>query len=158
LLRHRTGHLLAGFASRGLIANTDVAIAHDGYPSLEGELRQRGTNKEVARSSAESARPIFRFKARLAFAARAVLFFAQGTVKNPPRRVEPEGSCGRLTCDGDWRNRMRALSYLIALAFVLTGPSLAGSADRDMPGVGTFTYCGSPIMTPSQGATALIGH
>ena len=31
---------------------------------------------------------------------------------------------------------MRALSYLIALAFVLTGPSLAGSADRDMPGVG----------------------
>ena len=53
---------------------------------------------------------------------------------------------------------MRVLSYLIALAFVLTGPSLAGSADRDMPGVGTFTYCGSPIMTPSQGATALIGH
>ena len=42
---------------------------------------------------------------------------------------------------------MRALSYVIALVFVLTGPSLAGSADRDMPGVGTFTYCGSPIVT-----------
>ena len=41
---------------------------------------------------------------------------------------------------------MRALSYLIALVFVLTGPSLAGSADRDMPGVGTFTYCGSPVV------------
>ena len=25
---------------------------------------------------------------------------------------------------------MRALSYIIALVFVLTGPSLAGSADR----------------------------
>ena len=40
---------------------------------------------------------------------------------------------------------MRALSYIIALVLVLTGPSLAGSADRDMPGVGTFTYCGSPV-------------
>jgi len=39
---------------------------------------------------------------------------------------------------------MRALSCIIALVFVLTGPSLAGSADRDMPGVGTFTYCGCP--------------
>jgi hypothetical protein len=37
---------------------------------------------------------------------------------------------------------MRALSCIIALAFVLTGPSLAVSTDRDMPGVGTFTYCG----------------
>lgn len=42
---------------------------------------------------------------------------------------------------------MRALSYMIALVFVLTGPSLAGSADRDMPRVGTFTYCGSPVVT-----------
>jgi len=44
---------------------------------------------------------------------------------------------------------MRALSYLIALVFVLTGPSLAGSADRDMPGIGTFSYCGSPVVTPA---------
>ena len=44
---------------------------------------------------------------------------------------------------------MRVLSYMIALVLVLTGPSLAGSADRDMPGVGTFTYCGSPVVTPA---------
>jgi len=44
LLRHRAGHLLAGFAGRVCIANTDVAIAHDGYPSLDCESRQRGTN------------------------------------------------------------------------------------------------------------------
>ena len=44
---------------------------------------------------------------------------------------------------------MRALSYLIALVFVLTGPSLAGSADRDMPGVGAFSYCGSPVAAPA---------
>ena len=42
---------------------------------------------------------------------------------------------------------MRVLSYIIALVFVLAGPSLAGSADRDMPGVGTLTYCGSPVVT-----------
>ena len=44
---------------------------------------------------------------------------------------------------------MRALSYLIVLVLVLTGPSMASSADRDMPGVGTFVYCGSPIVTPA---------
>jgi hypothetical protein len=43
---------------------------------------------------------------------------------------------------------MRALSYIIALVFVLTGSSLAGSDDRGLPGVGTFSYCGSPIVTP----------
>jgi hypothetical protein len=44
---------------------------------------------------------------------------------------------------------MRTLSYMIVLVLVLTGPSLAGSAERDMPGVGTFVYCGSPIVTPA---------
>jgi hypothetical protein len=38
---------------------------------------------------------------------------------------------------------------MIVLVLVLTGPSLAGSAERDMPGVGTFVYCGSPIVTPA---------
>jgi hypothetical protein len=50
---------------------------------------------------------------------------------------------------------MRALSYTIALVLVLTGPSLAGSVDRDMPGVGTFTYCGSPILTPAPELAAI---
>jgi hypothetical protein len=53
---------------------------------------------------------------------------------------------------------MRAISYLIALVFVLTGPSLAGSADRDLPGVGTFVYCGSPIVTPAPELVAAIGQ
>jgi hypothetical protein len=53
---------------------------------------------------------------------------------------------------------MRALSYMIALVFILTGPSMAGSADRDMPGVGTFTYCGSPVMTPAPDMMAAIGQ
>jgi hypothetical protein len=53
---------------------------------------------------------------------------------------------------------MRALSYLIAVVFVLTGPSLAGSAERDLPGVGTFVYCGSPIVTPAPELVAAIGQ
>lgn len=53
---------------------------------------------------------------------------------------------------------MRALSYIITLVFVLTGPSLAGSADRDMPGVGTFTYCGSPVVTPAPEVLAAISR
>jgi hypothetical protein len=53
---------------------------------------------------------------------------------------------------------MRALSYVIALVLVLTGPSLAGSADRDVPGVGTFIYCGSPIQTPVPDLMEAVGQ
>jgi hypothetical protein len=53
---------------------------------------------------------------------------------------------------------MRALSYMIALVLLLTGPSMAGSADRDLPGVGTFIYCGSPILTPAPEIMAALGQ
>jgi hypothetical protein len=53
---------------------------------------------------------------------------------------------------------MRALSYIIAAVLVLTGPSLASSADRDMPGVGTFTYCGTPIITPAPEMVVAVGQ
>jgi hypothetical protein len=53
---------------------------------------------------------------------------------------------------------MRGLSYLFVLVFVLSAPSLAGSSDRDMPGVGTFTYCGSPIVTPAPELMAAVGQ
>ena len=53
---------------------------------------------------------------------------------------------------------MRALSYVIALVFLLTGPSLAGSADGDLPGVGTFAYGGSPIVVPAPEMVAALGQ
>ena len=53
---------------------------------------------------------------------------------------------------------MRALSYIIALVFLLTGPSLAGTADGDLPGVGTFVYCGSPIVMPALEMVAALGQ
>lgn len=53
---------------------------------------------------------------------------------------------------------MRTLSYMIVLVLVLTGPSLAGAAERDVPGVGTFVYCGAPIMTPAPELLAELGQ
>jgi hypothetical protein len=40
---------------------------------------------------------------------------------------------------------MRTLSFILAFAFILAGPSMAGSSDRGLPGIGTFAYNGSPV-------------
>jgi hypothetical protein len=50
--------------------------------------------------------------------------------------------------------------FVIALVLLLTGPSLAGSADHDLPGIGTFTYNGSPIATPAPAVVVAVnlGH
>jgi hypothetical protein len=42
--------------------------------------------------------------------------------------------------------QMKTLSFILAFAFVLAGPSLAGSTDN-LPGIGTFAYNGTPIVT-----------
>jgi hypothetical protein len=42
---------------------------------------------------------------------------------------------------------MRSLSFILGFAFVLAGPSLAGSLDSSLPGAGTFAYTGSPTVT-----------
>jgi hypothetical protein len=41
---------------------------------------------------------------------------------------------------------MRTLSFILAFAFLLAAPTMAGLSDS-LPGVGTFTYNGSPIVT-----------
>ena len=43
-------------------------------------------------------------------------------------------------------SQMRTLSFLLALAFVVAGPSMAGSVQSGLPDVGTFSYNGSPIV------------
>jgi hypothetical protein len=55
---------------------------------------------------------------------------------------------------------MRPFSYVIALVLLLGGPSLAGSADRDLPGIGTFSYNGSPIVAPAPSVMVAVnlGH
>jgi hypothetical protein len=47
-------------------------------------------------------------------------------------------------------NQMRTLSFILAFAFVLAGPSVAGSSDTGLPGIGTFAYSGSPAVTAPQ--------
>jgi len=44
-------------------------------------------------------------------------------------------------------SQMRTLSFILAFAFMLAGPSIAGSADSALPGIGTFAYTGSSIAT-----------
>lgn len=47
---------------------------------------------------------------------------------------------------------MRTLSIFLAVAFVLAGASMAGSVDNSLPGVGTFAYTGSHIVTSAPQA------
>lgn len=42
---------------------------------------------------------------------------------------------------------MRTMSFILAFAFVMAGSSLAGTADHGLPGIGTFSYNGSPVHT-----------
>jgi hypothetical protein len=43
---------------------------------------------------------------------------------------------------------MRTISFILAFAFVLAGPSIAGSFDDGLPGVGTFSYNGAAAPQP----------
>jgi hypothetical protein len=47
---------------------------------------------------------------------------------------------------------MRTLSFILAIGFVVAGPSLAGSSDVGLPGIGTFAYNGSPMVTSAPQA------
>ena len=44
-------------------------------------------------------------------------------------------------------SQMRTLSFILAFAFILAGPSMAGSSDGSLPGVGSFSYNGSPVVS-----------
>jgi hypothetical protein len=45
---------------------------------------------------------------------------------------------------------MRILSFILAVAFVVAGPSIAGSSDTSLPGIGTFAYSGSPVAASAR--------
>jgi hypothetical protein len=45
---------------------------------------------------------------------------------------------------------MRTTSFILTFAFILAGPSLAGSSEKGLPGVGTFAYNGSPLPGPAE--------
>ena len=45
---------------------------------------------------------------------------------------------------------MRTLSCILAFVFVLAGPSMAGWSKNTLPGIGTFAYNASPIVSAPQ--------
>jgi hypothetical protein len=50
---------------------------------------------------------------------------------------------------------MRAFSFILTVACFLLGPSLAGSPDGGLQGVGTFSYNGSPVMADAPQLTVV---
>jgi hypothetical protein len=46
-------------------------------------------------------------------------------------------------------SQMRTLTFILAFGFVLAGPSIAGLADSGLPGIGSFSYTGSPVVAPA---------
>jgi hypothetical protein len=77
-------------------------------------------------------------------------FWAFGAELRKPRMVinatrntatqAPQGQTGD--------SQMRTMSFILAFAFVMAGTSLAGSVESDLPGIGTFSYNGSPVAAP----------
>jgi hypothetical protein len=41
---------------------------------------------------------------------------------------------------------MRTISFILGFALILAGPSIAGSSDGGLPGIGAFSYSGSPAI------------
>jgi hypothetical protein len=56
---------------------------------------------------------------------------------------------------GNRRPSMQTFSSILAVVFVLAGPTLAGSPDGNLPGIGTFVYNGSPIVTTAPQAVVV---
>jgi hypothetical protein len=103
----------------------------DRNPSIFGQLFHRARADETILPGDET---IFRFGADIR---------KPGVVTNlaMKRRAAPAAKPGD--------SQMQALSFILAFAFILAGPTLAGSSDSSLPGIGTFAYNGSPIAVPA---------
>ena len=55
----------------------------------------------------------------------------------------------RRTVDGRLM-KMRPLSLIVAAGLLLAGSTMAGTVQRTLPGVGTFSYNGTPIASALQ--------
>lgn len=48
---------------------------------------------------------------------------------------------------------MWTFSVILAFAFLLAGPFMAGSSESSLPGIGTFAYAGSSVMADAPQLT-----
>jgi len=104
-----------------------------GFLGIVSSVRRRRNNSPRDET-------IFRFRRRTPETPHGY----QGTNNNGGKPVATTG-------DG----QMRTLSIFLAFAFVLAGPSMAGSVDNGLPGVGTFAYTGSHIVTSAPQAVVV---
>lgn len=75
------------------------------------------------------------------------IFLFRADIRKQPSVISyPSNGARRL--DLNRRRPMRTISFILGFAFILAGPSIAGSSDGSLPGIGTFSYHGSPA-TPS---------
>jgi hypothetical protein len=72
---------------------------------------------------------------------------ADGYQTATKRRAAPAAKTGD--------NQMRTFSFILAFASVLAVPSIAGSSETGLPGIGTFSYSGSPIVTSAPEAVVV---
>jgi hypothetical protein len=72
---------------------------------------------------------IFRFRADIRKQPLVISYQPNGTQLDPNRR-QP----------------MRTISFILGFAFILAGPSIAGSSDGSLPGIGTFSYNSPPAL------------
>jgi hypothetical protein len=70
--------------------------------------------------------------------------FGRRTAETPHGYQDTNDDGGKPVITGD--SQMRTLSITLAFAFVLVSPSMAGSVESGLPGVGTFAYTGSPVL------------
>jgi hypothetical protein len=78
-------------------------------------------------------------------------FFACHAELRKPRRVISHSGSFEA---GLGEIRMHAVGLILAFAFVLVAPSMAGSVPSDLPGIGTFAYGGAPIAAPTMTVAA----
>jgi hypothetical protein len=69
----------------------------------------------------------------------------------PSRTVETVRRYENTTERREFRRQwMRAFSFILVFVFVLAGPSMAGSVESGLPGIGTFAYGTAPVAPASR--------
>lgn len=53
---------------------------------------------------------------------------------------------------------MRTFSFILAFVVVFGGPSLAGSTEGSLPGIGAFSYNGSPVASEPAPILVALAH
>jgi len=126
---------------------TTLRAAHDGHPSVRAGNRATRIGVECSTSAMPRLLPeLFRGPAATTQFGGATKPFSALTQTSGNRgwliTLQPNGGRGAPQ-PGD--SQMRTLSFILAFGIVLMGPSMAGSSDRGLPGIGTFAYIGAPV-------------